>query len=116
MTYAEQQQIVTRSLGDYLAEHLENHLPVTIAFRPYSLGFEVYGTKNKGVMRLSYRDANRLSLQLGIYRQGTDRLFSNFLPSAGAEEMLRYLRDPASHQEWLEAIAHLSEKADDFWD
>jgi len=54
-------------------------------------------------------------LQLGVYRKGSNRLYSNFMPAAAAEEMIRYLRDPASHAQWLEQIAQLSDRVDDDW-
>ena len=56
-----------------------------------------------------------MRLQLGVYRKGSNRLYSNFMPAAAAEEMIRYLRDPASHAQWLEQIAQLSDRVDDDW-
>lgn len=116
MTNSKKQNKVAEALGNYLAEYLEKNNPVTIAFKPYSLRFDVYGTQNEGMMKLAYKAPGEVQLQLGIYRKGTDRLYSNFLPAAPLEEMICYLRDPSSHREWLEQIAHLSEKVDDFWD
>lgn len=116
MTNAEKQNKVAEALGKYLAEYLEKNSPVTIAFKPYSLRFDVYGTQNEGMMKLAYNAPGEVRLQLGIYRKGTDRLYSNFLPVAAQEEMILYLRDPASHQEWLEQIKHLSDSVDDYWD
>ena len=116
MTNAEKQCKVAEALGGYLAEHLEKNSPVTIAFQPCGLRFDVYGTENEGMMKLTYKAPGKVGLQLGIYRKGTDRLYSNFFPSATAEEMVRYLRNPASHQEWLEQIKHLSDSVNDYWD
>ena len=116
MTNAGKQQKVAEKLGDYLAEHLEKNLPVTIVFPVCRLRFEVYGTENEGVMNLKYNAPGQVRLQLGIYRKGTDRLYSNFFPAMAAEEMIRYLRDPAAHQEWIEQIKHLSASVDDYWD
>ena len=115
MTNVEKQKKVAEGMGDYLAQHIQKNLPITIGFKPYGLNFDVYGTKNKGTMQLTHRVNGVLGLQLGIFRKGTDRLYSNYLPSAPAEEMIRYLNDPASHQEWLTQIKHLSDSVDDFW-
>ena len=116
MTNEEKQQKVAQTLGDYLAEQLENNLPVTIAFKPCGLRFDVYGTENEGMMNLKYNAPGEVRLQLGIYRKGTDRLYSNFLPAKSAEDMIFYLKAPATHKEWLEQIKHLSDCVDDYWD
>ena len=99
-----------------LAEHQEKNSPVTAAFTPFYVQFPVINTKNEGRLQLTYQDPGQVQLQLCVYRKGTNRLYSNFLTTSDAEEMIRYLRDPASHQVWLEQIAHLSENVDDFWD
>lgn len=116
MTNEKQQRKLIEAVGNYLAEHLEQNCPVTILFRPYNLNFDVYGTKNIGTMQLRFKAYDEVSLRLGVFRDGTDRLYSNFLPSSNTEDMIRYLRNPASHQEWLEQIAHLSDSVDNYWD
>lgn len=103
-------------LGNALAEHLEKNGPVTAAFTPFWVRFPVSGTKNEGMMQLTYKAPGELRLQLGVYRKGSNRLYSNYLPDAAAEEMIRCLRDPATHRVWLEQIAHLSDSVDDYWD
>lgn len=116
MTNAEKREKITKALGDHLAEHLEKNGPVTNSFETYRVRFDVYGSENKGMMELTYKAPGELRLQLGVYRKGTDRLYSNYLPSAKTEEMIRYLKDPASHKVWQAQIAHLSDSVDDFWD
>ena len=116
MTYAEKQYEVVKVVGEYLVEQMEKNGPVTVLFRPCGIRFDVYGTENEGMMKLTYNAPGEVRLQLGIYRKGTDRLYSNFMPALGTEEMIRYLQDPAVHQEWLEQIKHLSDSVDDYWD
>lgn len=120
MTNQEKQRKLVEALGDYIARYVEENSPVTRGFQPYGLSIDVCGTENLAMLRVS-RDAARdgslqLRLQLGVVRKGTDRLYSNFMPAAASEEMIRYLRDSASHQAWLEQIAHLSDSVDDYWD
>ena len=120
MTNQEKQCKLVEALGDYLARYVEENSPVTIAFRPYSLSIDVCGTKNCAILKVS-RDAARadsrqLRLQLGVVREGTDRLYSNFMSAADAQETVRILRDPASHAQWLKQIKELSDSVDDFWD
>lgn len=115
MINSEQQEKIMRAVGDHLAEHIERSVPVTIAFKPCICRFDICESENEGMMRLSCHAPGELSLQLGVFRKGTDRLYSNYLPSAAAEDMIRYLRDSASHRDWSDAIAQLSRKVDDFW-
>lgn len=120
MTNQEKQQKLVEALGDYIARYVEENSPVTLAFRPYGLTIEVCGTENLAMLKVSrdaaQRDSLQLRLQLGVVRKGTDRLYSNFMPASDAQETVRILRDPASHEQWLEQIKHLSESVDDYWD
>ena len=120
MTNQKKQRELVEALGDYIAKYVEENSPITLAFRPYSLTIDVCGTKNLAMLKVS-RDAARsdsmqLRLQLGVARKGTDRLNSNFMPAADARETVRILRDPASHEQWLEQIKSLSDSVDDYWD
>ena len=107
---------LVKVVGDALAEHLEQNGPVTAVFAPFAVKFPVIATENEAILRLAYKAPGQVSLQLGVYRKGTDRLYSNFMSAATSEEMIRCLRDPETQTEWLEQIEHLSKKADDFWD
>lgn len=120
MTDQENKLKLMEKLGDYMAQYLEEQGPVTRDFQPYPLYFEISGTENIGLLKVA-RDAARegslqLRLQLGVLREGTDRLYSNFLPAADAQETIRQLRDPAVHMRWLEQIKQLSDSVDDYWD
>jgi len=116
MTNEEKKHNLVKVLGNALAERLVKNSPITAAFTPYCVQFPVIGTKNEGRLQLTYQAPGQVRLQLAVYRKGTNRLYSNFMPAATAEEMIRYLRDPATHLEWLEQIAHLSDSVDDYWD
>ena len=120
MTNQEKQHKLMEALGDYIARYVEENSPVTRGFQPYALTIEVCGTENLAMLKVSrdaaQRDSLLLRLQLGVARKGTDRLYSNFMPAADAQETVRILRDPASHAQWLEQITHLSDSVDDYWD
>ena len=120
MTNQEKQRKLVETLGDYIARYVEKNSPVTRGFPPYGLTIEVCGTKNLAMLKVSRdaarRDSLQLRLQLGVVRRGTDRLYSNFMSAADAQETVRILRDPASHEQWLEQIKHLSDSVDDYWD
>ena len=116
MINEEKQIILNGMLGNRMAEQLEKNLPLTAAFRSYSIKFEICGTINQGLMKLEYHSPGKVYGQMGVFRKGTDRMYSNFIPTATAEEMILYLRDPATHTQWLEQTKDLSDRVDDFWD
>lgn len=115
MTKEEKKQHLVKVLGNDLADRLEKNRPITAAFTPYCVQFPVIDTKNEGRLLLTYQAPDQVRLQLCVYRKGTNRQYSHFLPASAGEEMIRYLRDPASHQTWLEQIQHLSDCVDDYW-
>ena len=116
MTNEEKKQNLVQVLGNALAEHLEKNSPVTAAFTPFYVQFPVINTQNEGRLQLTYQGPGLVRLQLGVYRKGTNRLYSHFMSSSTTEEMIRYLRNPASHEAWLDQIGHLSDSVDDYWD
>ena len=116
MTNKEKKMHLMEVLGNTLAEHLAQNGPVTANFSPFWVRFPVIDTENDGMMKVTYNAPDLVRLQLGVYRRGTDRLYSNFMPAAPMEDTIRYLRNPESHRGWLEQIAHLSRSVDDFWD
>ena len=120
MTNQEKQHKLVGALGDYIARYVEENSPVTRAFQPLGLTIEVCGTENLAMLKIArdaaQNDSLQLRLQLGVLRKGTDRLYSNFLPAADAQETIRQLRDPVVHARWLEQIKQLSDSVDDYWD
>lgn len=116
MANQEKQRKLVEALSDYIARYVEENSPVTLAFRPYCLTIEVCGTENLAMLKVARDAAQHDSLQLGVVRKGTDRLYSNFMPAADAQEVVQILRDPATHAQWLEQIKHLSDSVDDYRD
>lgn len=104
---------LTEAMGDLLAEHIEKNSPVCITFRPCGYRFSIPGTQNEGVVRLTYTHPKMIGMNIGVYRMGTDRVYSNFFSSRTGEEMIRYLRSPEAHREWQTQIEHLSNRADE---
>lgn len=106
---------------DGVAELLEKYLAEKLAAgeKPGKHGyrFDVYGTKNEGFLRLepSASQPGKTMLHLGVYRQGTDRVWSNYLYTGEPRQVLEKLRDPASRTEWLEDLMSLSNSVDEYW-
>ena len=90
MTDQKKQLKLVEALGDYIARYVEENSPVTRTFRPYSLSINICGTRNLAILKVSLDGAHpetlQLRLQLGVVRQGTDRLYSNFMSAADAAE------------------------------
>ena len=95
---------------------LSNQIPEKGIFRPYGFTFDVYGTQNKGMMQVEYKCGADRMLKLGVLREGTDRLYSHFLPSGTNQELIAYLEAPNSLSDWLDSIKHLSDSVDNYWD
>ena len=114
------EKFMMEKMGDYLARYVETSSPVTLDFQPKTLYFEIDDTENFGILTVARNVAEdnslRLRLQLGALRKGTDRLYSSFLPATDAQEMIRQLRDPATHGRWMEQIRQFSDSVDDYWD
>ena len=80
---------------------------------PYTLHFTVYGTDNKGLLRIEPRcGAAQYAPLLGVHRDGSDRLHANDLQRGTREALLAYLRRPDIPEEWRGTIRHLSARAD----
>ena len=114
------EKFMMEKMGDYLAHYVETSSPVTLDFQPKTIYFEIDDTENYGILKVARNVAEdnslRLRLQLGALRKGTDRLYSSFLPATDAQEMIRQLRDPATHGRWMEQIRQFSDSVDDYWD
>ena len=114
------EKFMMEKMGDYLARYVETSSPVTLDFQPKTLYFEIDDTENFGKLTVARNVAEdnslQLRLQLGALRKGTDRLYSSFLPATDAKEMIRQLRDPATHGRWMEQIRQFSDSVDDYWD
>lgn len=116
MTNEEKNKKLMEAAANHLAEYLEQKGPVTALFTPYWVRFQIFGTENEGMMKLTYKAPGELRLQIGAYRKGTDRIYSHFLSGAPGEEIICDLRDAETRQLWLKQIQDLSNSVDDFWD
>ena len=115
MTVEEQKRNLMKAVGNAMAELLEEVMPAASKFTPFYVQFPVIDTKNDSRMQITWNAPGEVRIQLGVFRKGTDRQYSNYLLRASAEEMMRYVRDPDSHEVWMEQIEHLSEKVDEYW-
>ena len=116
LTNQEKQTIVMRRVAEELVKGLRTQVPEKGIFKSYGFRFDVYGTKNAGMMQVEYKSGDQRMLHLGVLRKGTDRLYSHFLPRGTNQDLIAYLENPDNLSEWLESIQHLSDQADDYWD
>lgn len=114
-TSREKQILVLEKVAEEMVKHLKTAVPPSGIFRPYGFRFEIYGTKNMGMMQVEYKSGQERMVQLGVFRKDTDRLFSHFLPSGTNAQLIAYFEEPANVEQWMESIRHLSEKADGYW-
>ena len=116
LTNQEKQTIVMKRVAEELVKGLRTQVPEKGIFQPYGFHFDIFGTKNQGMMQVEYKSGADRMLKLGVFRKGTDRLYSHFLPRGTNQELIAYLEDPNSLTDWLDSIKHLSDTVDDNWD
>ena len=115
-----------KKLKEYIArsralqlQKIEESLAAGEAAKPLSISFGIPGTKNEArvIYSAPRRAGERHALQLGVLRTGTDRFYSNYMKlGSDVQEIRTYLQQESAEAEWLEALRHLSDDADDFWD
>lgn len=109
----EKKRKLMKILGDDMADYLAQSSPAAPDFQPQGLYFPVGGTRNDGILQILCPQAGQLSLTLGVYRRGTDRMYTHYLCSAAPEEVIAYLREPANRETWLTLLESLSARADE---
>ena len=115
LTNQEKQRLVMERLAEELVKGLRTRIPEKGIFKPYGFRFDVYGTKNVGMMQVEYKSGADRILKLGVLREGTDRLYSNFLPSGTNQDLIAYLENPDNLSDWLTSIQHLSDTVDAYY-
>ena len=86
---------------------------------PYSRENKKSGPENYARIVVSRSCGDEVSLQIGVYRGGTDRMYSNFLFEAGKtqDEIKAWLKNTdASIPVILKCATALSDSVDDDWD
>ena len=115
LTKEEKQLLIFNRLAEELIKGLQTKIPKSSAFPPFGFGFDIIDSSNHGLMRIEYYREDQRMLRLGVYRKGTDRLYSNYLKTGTNEALITYLQDSCRIPEWLEAMNHLSAKVDDYF-
>ena len=100
-------------------EKMEESLAAGEPVKTLSVTFGIPGTKNEArvIFSVPRYARERYALQVGALRKGTDRFYSNYLKQGDDVQAIRdYLQQESAEVEWLEALQHLSDSVDDFWD
>lgn len=117
---SERQLKLLKRLGDAMIRNLEEDIPITPAFLPHSIYFDIIGTKNIGMLTvalsLTQKDPLKLQPKLKVLRPGTDWIAFYFMPPGDAQEIAQMLRDPSTHEQWMQQIDELSEMVDEYWE
>lgn len=117
---SERQLKLLKRLGDAMIQNLEKDIPITPAFLPHSIYFDIIGTKNIGMLTvalsLPQKDPLKLQPKLKVLRPGTDWIAFYFMPPGDVQEIAQMLRDPSTHEQWMQQIDELSEMVDEYWE
>ena len=104
---------------EYFKNALVELVSSTGRIRPFRMRFHIPGTENKGFFIVESAEAGSPDdryLQIGVCRDGTDRLTSNYLSRGTNQELIDYLSRAHLTEALANAFSLLSEKTDDYWD
>ena len=77
---------------------------------PLRIGLTISGVDNQGILELSKR--GEWLVTIGVYRRGTDKLYSHYLCQGDKDKVLAYLRDESSREELYNSLQELSDRID----
>ena len=111
-------QSLFAAVTEHLSDSVRDRVPETGSFRKVSVGGHCKGSLYRSVLSVeeSYKCETLRWVTLGVYREGEDRVISNYLFKGTRQEVLGWLEDPANLSVLAEACAHLEEavqKAED---
>lgn len=94
-TTEEQMQLLTRRAAEVMIQRIENEVPQSGNFRNISVSFMIPETQNRAVLLIEHSltgTPEQRRLQVGVLRDGTDRLCSNYLMHDTNEKIVKYLQ------------------------
>ena len=80
--------------------------------------FPVPGTSNLAFLEIEHfstAPAEERTLTIGVLRNGTDRLYSNYMYTGNKTQMLSYLSENDRRDEFVSSIKDLSNSVDKYW-
>ena len=105
-------------IADELEKPIEKYGKKGVRF-PYSRENQKSAPTNYAQLVVSRNSGDEVSLQIGVCREGTDRLYSNFLFEAGKtqDEIKAWLKNTdVCIPVILNCAKELSDSVDEYWD
>ncbi len=117
-TDAEKLELLMGKALDYLLQWLETQTPDSGHFKRSPVLFDIPGTRNVAFLEVQHHTtappAER-SASVGVLRDGTDRMYSNFLMRGTKAEILEYLRAGERKAMLESSVMRLSRNVDKYW-
>ena len=105
------------------SEHLQNFLadsiPQSGRIQPFRIRFHIPGTRNIGLFIIESAESGSADdryLQIGVFRENTDRLTSHYLTRGTNAALIEYLKTDELAEKLKSDFSHLSDKTDEYWD
>lgn len=117
LTREQQLNKLYQAVAELLVEKAKVSLPEAGSFRKITVGGNVKGEICHSILGIeeSYSSQTERYVTLGVYREGEDRVVSNYLFKGTKQEVLEWLESPEGLTQIIEAYEHLEEKVKD-WD
>lgn len=118
MTDAEKTRALIEKSAGLLAQRIRDDVPETGKFKTYFYTFDIPGTQNEGYLSVEYwepRGPEQRGVRLGAFRSGTNMLVSYYMKVGTNAELIAYLEDPETPEDWCAQIRKLSDSVDDRW-
>ena len=114
----EKMKILTAKTKEVLSQAAEREVPENGRFSRVFVTFSVPESDNKAVFSIIHDDVDykdKRQLSIGVHRQNSDRMFSNFIMKGTKKEIIEFLNDERNNEELKQIVEHLSVKADDYY-
>ncbi len=114
----EKTNLLIEKSRDILYQRAEREVPENGKFRKIFVAFDIPQTQNEALITIEH-DAidpktNR-RLSVGVHRQNSDRITSNYIFKGPKKEVLDYLKNNDNQNELYKIVTDLSKSVDDYY-
>lgn len=112
LTYEEKLQRLYKAVAEHLSKEIRAKMPETGSFRKIfvTANYDKSGLRGMVSAEPSYQGDDMRVICVGAFRNGEDRIVSNYLFTGTKEAVLAWLESLAGVQEIIEAYAQLEKK------
>lgn len=110
-------KLAAKSAVNYLKENIERTVPENGEFskRAAAVAFKIEGTQNFAKLSVEHSPTNPKNervVLLSVFRQGSDKLFSNYILDGTKKDIVEYFKNDKLSEQVYETAQGLSDKVD----